>query len=69
VPGDVFGPVSEETESMVMGPERTGPKIECNANYRPVLSSERERYSRTTKFSDQEKKMKNLVMGPKGGSD
>jgi hypothetical protein len=51
-------------QSMVMGPERHRPKIDCNANYRPVLSSERALQLKIKRFSDQEKKMKNLGMDP-----
>jgi hypothetical protein len=39
-----------------MGPERSGPKITCNANYKTILSSERAPQYRINKFSDQEKK-------------
>jgi hypothetical protein len=56
-------------QSTVMGPDRPGPKIGCSADYRPVLSSERTSHFEIKKFSVQEKKMNNLVMGPKGGPD
>jgi hypothetical protein len=52
-----------------MDPERPGPDIACNANYRPVLSSERAPYFRVKKFSNQGRKRKNLIMAPKGEPD
>jgi hypothetical protein len=52
-----------------MGPERSGPKINCDENYRPVLSSERAPQFRIKKFSCQGNITKNLLMGPKGGPD
>jgi hypothetical protein len=54
---------------MVMGHVRCGPKIDCYANYRPILSSERVPKFRIKKISHQEKKMKNLVVGLRGGTD
>jgi hypothetical protein len=54
---------------MVMSPKRTRPKTDCNANYRPVLLSERAPHFRIKAFSDQGKKRKNLVKDPKGKPD
>jgi hypothetical protein len=45
----------------VMGPERPGPKFDCNANYRPILSSEWASYFGIKILSHQEKKQENLV--------
>jgi hypothetical protein len=50
---------------MVMGPEQPGPKIDCNVNCRPVLSSERAPHFRVKTISDHKKERENLVMGLK----
>lgn len=43
---------------MVMGPEQPGSNIDCNRNYRPVLSSDRALlHVRIKTFSDREKKI------------
>jgi hypothetical protein len=47
-----------------MVPERPGSKINCIADYRPVLSSERPTQYRTLQLSDKEDKRKNVIMGP-----
>jgi hypothetical protein len=54
---------------MVISPEQTRPKTDCNANYRPILLLERAPHFRIKAFSGQEKKRKNLVTGPKGKPD
>jgi hypothetical protein len=54
---------------MIMGAECPGPKTDCNANYNLLFSEERTPYHKIKKFSGQEKKRKNLVMGPKRGSN
>jgi hypothetical protein len=54
---------------MVMGPERFGPKIDSNVNYRPVLLSQRELHFTIKKSAYREKRRKNLVRDPKGGPD
>jgi hypothetical protein len=38
--GGTTGPVSNETATSGYGSRATGPKIDCSANYRPVLSSQ-----------------------------
>jgi hypothetical protein len=50
-----------------MDPERLGPKIDFNVNYRHALLSERAPQFRNKKFSDQKKKKKKLVNASKGG--
>jgi hypothetical protein len=51
-----------------MGPERHGSKIDGNANYRHVLSSERALHLRISTFPD-EVKIEILVTGRKGKPD
>jgi hypothetical protein len=41
-------------QSVIMGPEWHGPKCDCSANYRPVLSPERASHFRIKNCSDQE---------------